>query len=279
MSQKKKLWRTFWNNRLTSIGSVISGLLVLIALLTPWISPYDPLEQDVFHRLTPPEQSHFFGTDEYGRDVLSRLMWGARISLSVGLISVILGLVLGTAMGMVAGFVSGKTGTLIMRTVDVLLCFPTLITGIMVVALLGTGVNNLIITIGIVFSPRFARLAYGPTLTVREAEYIDAARVVGAGFFRILLRHLLPNIFSDVLVAATLWVGTAIILEASLSFLGLGVPPPTPTWGNMIKTGMDQLSNAPWLCISPSVAILIAVLAFNMIGDGVRDIADPKLQI
>jgi peptide/nickel transport system permease protein len=163
--------------------------------------------------------------------------------------------------------------------VDVLLSFPTLITGIMVVAILGSGMTKLIVTIGIVFAPRFARLAYGPTLAVKERDYVSSAKVIGASSYRILLRYLLPNIFGEVLVAATLWVGTAIVTEASLSFLGLGVSPPAPTWGNMIKSGIDRLSNAPWLCLFPGLAILITVLSFNMIGDGLRDITDPKLRI
>jgi len=279
MVENRKLWRTFKRNKTALIGSVIAIIIIIIAIVAPWISPYDPLEQDVFHRLTPPERSHLLGTDEYGRDVLSRLIWGTRISLSVGILSIMLGLIIGTVMGMVAGYKGGIIDTGIMRMVDVLLAFPTLITGIMVAALLGPGLDKLIITIGIVFAPRFARLAYGPTLAVKEREYVFSARVIGASSFRIITRYLLPNIFGEVLVAATLWVGTAIITEASLSFLGLGISPPTPTWGNMIKRGIDRLTNAPWLSISPGLSILITVLSFNMIGDGLRDVADPKLRI
>lgn len=279
MVENRKLWRTFKRNKTALIGSVIAIIIIIIAIVAPWISPYDPLEQDVFHRLTPPEGSHPLGTDEYGRDVLSRLIWGTRISLSVGILSIMLGLIIGTVMGMVAGYKGGIIDTGIMRMVDVLLAFPTLITGIMVAALLGPGLDKLIITIGIVFAPRFARLAYGPTLAVKEREYVFSARVIGASSFRIITRYLLPNIFGEVLVAATLWVGTAIITEASLSFLGLGISPPTPTWGNMIKSGIDRLTNAPWLSISPGLSILITVLSFNMIGDGLRDVADPKLRI
>jgi len=260
------------------IGAMIAVLAVMTAILAPWISPYDPLEQDVFHRLTPPERSHLLGTDEYGRDVLSRVIWGTQISLAVGFFSVLLAMFIGTAMGMIAAYIGEMRGMMIMRLVDVLLSFPTLITGIMVVAVLGSGLTKLIVTIGIVFTPRFARLAYGPTLAVREAEYVDAARVIGTGGFEIITRHLLPNIFGDVLVAGTLWVGTAIMIEAGLSFIGLGVSPPTPTWGNMIKSGIDQLTNAPWLSLFPGLAILITVLSFNMIGDGLRDITDPKLR-
>ena len=278
MNKRKKLWRTFTNNKTAIVGAVMALVVVFIAVFAFLISPYDPLDQDVFHRLTPLERSHPLGTDEYGRDVLSRIIWGTRISLAVGFFSVLLGMIIGTAMGVVAGYTGGKTDAIIMRMVDVLLSFPTLITAIMVAAILGSGLDKLIITIGIVFAPRFARLAYGPTLAVKEMEYVSSAKVVGASNFRIIIWHVLPNIFGDVMVAGTLWMGTAIMAEASLSFLGLGVSPPTPTWGNMIRSGIDVLANAPWLCLFPGLSILITVLAFNMIGDGLRDIADPKLR-
>jgi len=278
MNKRKKVWRTFKNNKTALVGAVMALVVVFIAVFAFLISPYDPLEQDVFHRLTPLERSHPLGTDEYGRDVLSRIIWGTQISLSVGFFSVLLGITIGTAMGVVAGYTGGKTDAIIMRIVDVLLSFPTLITAIMVAAILGSGLDKLIITIGIVFAPRFARLAYGPTLAVKEMEFVSSAKVVGASNFRIIIWHVLPNIFGDIMVAGTLWMGTAIMAEASLSFLGLGVSPPTPTWGNMIRSGIDVLANAPWLSLFPGLSILITVLAFNMIGDGLRDIADPKLR-
>lgn len=278
MSENRNLWRTFKKNKTALVGSIIAIGIIMTAIAAPWISPYDPLVQDVFHRLTPPDGSHLFGTDEYGRDILSRVIWGSRISLIVGVVSIMVGLAIGTVMGMVAGYKGGVIDTGIMRMVDVLLAFPALITGVMVAALLGPGLDKLIITIGIVFAPRFARLAYGPTLMVKEREYVYSARVIGASSFRIVSHYLLPNIFGEVLVAGTLWVGTAIMTEASLSFLGLGVSPPTPTWGNMIKSGIDRLSNAPWISIFPGLFILIVVLSFNMIGDGLRDITDPKLR-
>ena len=278
MNKRKKLWRTFTNNKTAIVGAVMALVVVFIAVFAFLISPYDPLDQDVFHRLTPLERSHPLGTDEYGRDVLSRIIWGTQISLMVGFFSVLLGMIIGTAMGVVAGYTGGKTDAIIMRMVDVLLSFPTLITAIMVADILGSGLDKLIITIGIVFAPRFARLAYGQTLAVKEMEYVSSAKVVGASNFRIIIWHVLPNIFGDVMVAGTLWMGTAIMTEASLSFLGLGVSPPTPTWGNMIRSGIDVLANAPWLCLFPGLSILITVLAFNMIGDGLRDIADPKLR-
>ena len=278
MNERRKLWRTFKNNKTAVVGAVMALVVLLTAVFAFLISPYDPLDQDVFHRFSPPERSHPLGTDEYGRDVLSRIIWGTQISLTVGFFSVLLGMIMGTAMGVVAGYSGGGTDTLIMRMVDVLLSFPTLITAIMIAAILGSGLVKLIITIGIVFAPRFARMAYGPTLAVKEMEYVSSAKVIGASSFRIIIRHILPNIFGEIIVAGTLWMGTAIMIEASLSFLGLGVSPPTPTWGNMIKSGIDVLANAPWLSLFPGLSILITILAFNMIGDGLRDIADPKLR-
>ncbi len=278
MNERRKLWRTFKNNKTAVVGAVMALVVLLTAVFAFLISPYDPLDQDVFHRFSPPERSHPLGTDEYGRDVLSRIIWGTQISLTVGFFSVLLGMIMGTAMGVVAGYSGGGTDTLIMRMVDVLLSFPTLITGIMIAAILGSGLVKLIITIGIVFAPRFARMAYGPTLAVKEMEYVSSAKVIGASSFRIIIRHILPNIFGEIMVAGSLWMGTAIMAEASLSFLGLGVSPPTPTWGNMIGSGIDVLASAPWLSLFPGLSILITVLAFNMIGDGLRDIADPKLR-
>jgi peptide/nickel transport system permease protein len=188
-------------------------------------------------------------------------------------------MMLGTVLGIVAGFKGGPAEYAIMRTVDVLLSFPTLVMGLMVMAILGSGMLKLILAIGVVMSPRFARVAHGPTLSVREKEYVMAARAVGADDLRILRRHILPNIFGEILVMASLWTATAIRIEANLSFIGLGVPPPTPTWGNMIRDGVKWLTNAPYLSVFPGLAILITVLAFNMLGDGLRDVSDPKLQV
>jgi peptide/nickel transport system permease protein len=277
--EKGKLWRTFKKNKTALMGSVILLTIIALALLAPWISPYDPLEQNIRGRLKPPSPVHLLGTDEFGRDVLSRVLWGTRISLTVGILSIGFGLLIGTAMGLVAGYRGGIAGSLIMRLVDVLLSFPVLISGILVVAILGPGMGKLILTIGIVFVPRFARLAYGPTLTIKEREYVYSARVIGVGNLRMLTHYLFPNILGEVLVAGTLWVGTAILTEASLSFLGLGISPPVPTWGNMIKTGVDRLTTAPWLSLFPGLSILATVLSINMIGDGLRDVTDPKLRV
>lgn len=277
VSRRRRIVRTFLENRASIIGGIIALIIILMATLTPWISPYDPLKQNVYYRLTPPEPTHALGTDLYGRDILSRVLWGLRVSLLVGTISVLFGMIIGTGMGMVAAYKGNKVEAAIMRAIDILMSFPDEVFGIMVMIVLGSGLRNVIIAITILMIPRFARLAHAPTLALKEKDYISAARSIGMDDFRIITRHLLPNIFGEILVMSTLWFGTAIRLEASLSFLGLGVPPPTPTLGNMVRDGVDYLGYAPWISIFPGLTILITVFAFNMIGDGLRDISDPKL--
>ncbi len=276
-SARGKILRTFLSNRTSLIGACISVAILFVVILSPWISPYDPIRQNVYYRLTPPERSHLLGTDEYGRDVLSRVLTGVRISFLIGMISVILGMVIGTGMGMLAGYAGGKVETAIMRILDILMSFPDEVFGVMVMIVLGSGIQNVIIVITILMIPRFARLGHAPTLALKEMDYISAARSVGASDFRIIMRHILPNIFGEVLVMGTLRLGTAIRLEASLSFLGVGVPPPTPTLGSMVRAGVDFLAIAPWVSVFAGLTILISVFAFNLLGDGLRDISDPKL--
>jgi peptide/nickel transport system permease protein len=278
ISQHQRMWFTFLRNKTALAGGAIALLILFIAILAPWISPHDPLEQDPFYRLAGRNEKHWLGTDDFGRDVFSRILWGSRISLLIGSASVLLGMLLGTAMGMIAGYYGGKTGSLIMRVTDVMMCFPDLILAIAVTAALGANLINLILTIGIVMVPRFARLAHGVILPLRESEYVVAARAIGARGPRIILQHIFPNIFGDLLVAGTLWVGEAIRLEANLAFIGLGVQPPTPTWGNMTREGIEVLINAPWISVYSGLSILITILSFNMLGDGIRDITDPKLR-
>jgi len=278
VSQHWKIWFTFSRNKTALAGGVIALFILFIAILAPWISPHDPLEQDPFYRLAGRNEKHWLGTDDFGRDVFSRILWGSRISLLIGSASVLMGMLLGTAMGMIAGYYGGRTGSLIMRGTDVMMCFPDLILAIAVTAALGANLINLIVTIGIVMVPRFARLAHGVILSLKENEYVVAARAVGARGPKIILQHIFPNIFGDLLVAGTLWVGEAIRLEANLAFIGLGVQPPTPTWGNMTREGIEVLINAPWISIYSGLSILITILSFNMLGDGIRDITDPKLR-
>lgn len=278
ISEQQRAWLTLIRNKTALVGGVIALCIVFVAIFAPWISPLDPLEQDPFARLMGTTPKHWLGTDDFGRDVFSRIIWGSRVSLSIGSASVLLGLFLGTSLGMIAGYYGRKPETVIMRAIDVMMCFPDLILAIAVTAALGANLLNLIITIGIVMTPRFARLAHGIVLSLRENEFVLASRAVGAGVPRILVQHIFPNILGELLVAGTLWVGEAIRLEANLAFIGLGVQPPTPTWGNMTREGVDVLINAPWLSIFAGSSILITILAFNMIGDGIRDITDPKLR-
>ena len=270
--------RAFLKNRTAVIGGVVAGLVVLAAVCAPLVAPADPLAQDVYAKLSPPSNTHLLGADDFGRDVLSRIIYGARISLTVGILSVLLGMSVGTFLGLAAGYFRGWLEMAVMRIADVLMAFPTLVMGLLVMAILGTGLGKLIVAIGVVLAPRFARLAYGAAVSVRETEFVDAAHAIGASPWRILLRHILPNVFGEILVMGTLWTATAIRIEANLSFIGLGVSPPTPTWGNMIREGVNWIVVAPWLPVFPGLAILVTVLAFNMVGDGLRDAVDPKLQ-
>ena len=277
MSETARLWRTFRKNRTAFAGAVITLIVVLAAIFAPLIAPYDPLDQDVYHRLLSPQRGHLLGTDNFGRDSFSRIIYGARVSLIVGVCSVLIGMVVGTSLGIIAAMKGGKVENLIMRVVDILMSFPNLIMGLMIMAILGSGMGKLIIAIGIIMAPRFARIAHAPTLAIKEQHYITAARALGFSDLRVIFRHALPNVLGEVLVMGTLWTATAIRIEANLSFIGLGVPPPTPTWGGIIREGMDYLSNASWISLFSGVAILITVLSFNMLGDGIRDIIDPRI--
>jgi peptide/nickel transport system permease protein len=278
ISQRRRMWAAFRRNKTAMAGGILTVLILLVAIFAPLLSPYDPLEQDAVARLAGSTEEHRLGTDDFGRDVLSRIIWGSRVSLIIGIFSVLVGMIVGTGMGMVAGYYGGKIETMIMRAVDVLMCFPDLILAIAVTAVLGSNLVNLIITIAIVMTPRFARLSHGQLLKLKESEYVIAAQAIGAKVPRIIVRHIFPNIFGELLVAGTLWVGVAIRLEANLAFIGLGVQPPTPTWGNMIREGVDVLINAPGISIFSGLSILITILAFNTLGDGIRDMIDPRLR-
>ncbi len=273
-----QLLRTFARNRIACVGLVLVCAIVLVALLTPWIAPYNPVEQRMDDRLAPPSPDHLLGTDGYGRDVLSRILWGSRVSLVAGLASVAFGMVIGVAFGVVAGYKGGMLDNVIMRGADILMCFPTFLLGLMVLTVLGAGFYKLIIAIGIALVPRFARLARAPTVSVRERDFITASRAIGQGDPAIIARHVLPNIMGPLLVLGTLWIATAILIESSLSFLGLGIQPPLPSWGHMISDGVERLMEAAWLSTYPGLAICSTVLAFNMLGDGLRDMLDPKLR-
>jgi peptide/nickel transport system permease protein len=259
-------------------GLALIGLMVLMALLSPWIAPYDPAAQDTRYALAGPSARHWLGTDELGRDILSRITWGTRISLEVGVGAVIVAFLIGIPLGLVAGYRGGVVDALAMRGMDIMLAFPNLLMALLLVAALESSLTNEIIAIGIALVPNFARVARGMTLTLKENDYITAAKAMGGRQVRVLFRHLLPNAFATLFVMATLYIATAIRTEASLSFLGLGVPPPAPSWGNILSEGQTYVRQAPWVTGFSGLAILIAVLAFNLLGDALRDVMDPRLR-
>jgi len=266
-------------NRSLMVGLALLALIVLVALLAPWIAPYDPNDQDVVASLGAPNAAHWFGTDFFGRDVLSRVIWGARVSLFVGAVSTAISMLLGGSIGILSGYIGGRFDQAVMAVMDVLLSFPQLIMGLIIVALLGANLIDLILAIAITAVPPFARVARGPTLSLKERDFIEAGRALGFSPARIMLVHILPNVLDDLIVMGSLWLATAIRTEASLSFIGLGLPPPTATWGSIIREGFENLLDAPWLAVFPSLAVLVVMLALNMIGDGLRDATDPKAAV
>jgi peptide/nickel transport system permease protein len=259
-------------------GGALIALLILCALTAQWMAPYDPILQALNDRLLPPSPHHWMGTDQYGRDVLSRLLYGSRVSLAVGLVAVSIYIFIGTFVGSVAGYYGGWLDAVLMRLVDILLCIPTFFLILMVIAFVGPSILNIMVIIGITSWTDVARLVRGEILSLKEREFIQAARVIGMSDTRIIFRHLLPNALGPVLVVATLGIGGAILVESSLSFLGLGVQPPTPSWGNMLEEGKDHLTDAWWLITFPGLAIFLTVLGYNLLGEGLRDYLDPRLR-
>ena len=277
-TRKGLVLHTFKRNKTSIVGAVMAVIIVCLTILAPWIAPYNPIEQNVKLQYIAPSLSHLCGTDGYGRDEFSRILWGARVSLMVGIASVLFSMVFGIPLGVVAGYRGGRVDSVVSRFNDIFMSFPIVIFGLLILAIMGPGLLKIIIAIGTALTPRIARLARGSTLSIKEMPYIEAARAVGQRDTKIIILHVLPNIFGEILVMGTLWIATAIIVEASLSFIGLGVRPPTPSWGSMIRAGLDQLTNAPWLSLFPGLAIFLTVFSFNLIADGLRDIADPKLR-
>jgi len=268
--------RRFWRNRAAVAGLVVVVVLVAVAVAAPLLAPYAPEAQNLRERLRPPSGAHWFGTDEFGRDVLSRVLYGARISLLTGLVPVLSGLLVGTAIGLVAGYYGGRLDNLLMRVMDVLLAFPSLLLALAVVGALGPGLVNAVIAVAIVAVPGYARLARSVVIATREEEFVQAARALGARDPRLLLKHVLPTTLGPLSVQATLGIGFAILSMAGLSFLGLGVQPPTADWGEMLARGRRFLPDSAWLLIFPGAAISLTVLAFNLFGDGLRDALDPR---
>ena len=270
------IWQRLRKNRLSIVGSILIGGFLLLAFAAPLIAPADPMAQALYNRLSPPTLEHPFGTDDFGRDILSRVIYGARISLRVGVFAVLIALVLGTCIGVVAGYWGGWIDQILMRLMDLLLAFPSILLAIGIVAILGPGLENAMLAVGIVAMPQYARLIRASVLTVRETDYVMAARALGASDWRILCVSVLPNCLAPLIVQATLGLATAILDAAGLSFLGLGAQPPTPEWGAMLSQGRELIVRAPWVLTFPGGAIFFTVLAFNLVGDGLRDALDPK---
>ena len=270
--------KAFNTNKTSWIGLVVFLIVVVAAMLAPELAPFDPNDQNILEKLRAPTLEHWLGTDSFGRDTLSRLVYGARISLVIGVVSTLAAMVIGTAIGMLAGWHGGRVDTVTMQAMDVLLAFPSLILGLILVAMLGPSMVNIIIAIALTSIPPFARIARAPTIAVKEREFVDAGRALGYSDTRILIVHILPNILPEILVMGSLWLANAIRTEASLAFVGLGVKPPTATWGGMIREGFENILDSYWLALVPGVAILIVIFALNLLGDGLRDAIDPKLK-
>jgi peptide/nickel transport system permease protein len=275
-SPGRRAWRRLVRRRGAMVGLAIIILVVLVAVLAPWIAPYDPAQQSWTAVRKPPSAAYWLGTDEVGRDLLSRIIYGARASLSAGVISVAIAIGVGVPFGLLAGYVGGLTDGLISRITDAMLACPFLILAIALAAFLGPSLGNAMIAIGVTATPLFVRLTRGQVLSVKSEDYVEAARAVGNPHWRIAFRHILPNVLPALLVQATLTIATAIIAEASLSFLGLGQQPPAPSWGSMLNSAQRFLINAPWMAVWPGLAIFLTVLSFNLLGDGLRDALDPR---
>lgn len=275
------MWKIYWyrlkRNRLAITGLSIILFLTLVAILAPLLAPYNPLEQNLVARLSPPTKEYLLGTDDLGRDVFSRIIYGTRISLTIGFVAMGIAVIIGTIIGLISGYFGGKLDLILMRFVDVILCFPTFFLILMVIAFLEPNIYNVMIVIGLTSWPGLARLVRGECLSIKEREFISAAKILGLPTLRILFVHILPNVLAPILVSATLGVGSAILTESGLSFLGLGVQPPIPSWGNILTSGKDYIYLAWWLSLFPGLAILVTVLAYNLLGEGLRDVFDPRM--
>jgi peptide/nickel transport system permease protein len=270
--------RRLFRRRLVIVGAALLGVFLAVSAAAPLLAPLGYDDQDLLRRLRPPSSDFPLGTDSLGRDLLARIVWGARVSLMVGVLAMSLGLIGGSTLGLVSGFYGGGVDRAVMGLMDVLLSFPGILLALAVVAALGPGLYQVMVAVGIQQIPAFSRLVRGSVLTVRKTEYAEAARVVGASDLRIMARHIVPNVISPVIVLASLDIGTAILSSAGLSFLGLGAQPPLPDWGGMINQGRAFLRSAWWVAVFPGLAIMLTVLGFNLFGDGLRDALDPRLK-
>ena len=271
-------WTRFCKNRLAVVGLALIVVLAVSAALAPWLAPYDPARQSLIEKRAKPGGKYWLGADEFGRDILSRVIYGSRVALLVGVLSVIIALTGGLTLGTVSGFAGGWLDAVMMRGIEILLAFPYLLLALAIVAAMGTGALNTTIAVGVWGIPTVTRMVRGSVLALRETEYVGAARALGAATPALLRRHILPNVVPGLVVYSTLFMANAILLEAALSFLGLGVQPPTASWGLMVSTGRDVLLVAPHVATVPGMAIMVAVLGFNLVGDGLRDALDPRLR-
>ncbi len=271
------IWKRFKRNALSVAALLVIVMLACVSVLAPLISPYNPTSIDVYNVLSPPTASHLLGTDELGRDVLSRMIWGSRVSLKVGFIAVGIAIAIGILIGAVSGFYGRKVDALLMRFVDIMLAFPTFFLILAVIAILEPRISTIMIIIGLTSWMDVARLVRAEFLTLKERDFIAAAKALGATDRRLIFRHIIPNALSPVFVAATFGIAGAILIESGLSFLGLGVQPPDPSWGNILTSGKDNITVAWWLSLFPGIAILVTVLSYNLVGEGLRDALDPRL--
>ncbi len=279
-SASQERWLAFYKklakNKAAMVGAAIVILFVFIAILAPFLAPHDPVLTQVTNKLQPPSAEHWLGTDHQGRDILSRIIFGARVSLTVGILSTVLGAIVGILLGIVSGYYGRWIDSLIMRICDVLLAFPGILLALAIVSVLGASTTNVIIAVAFFAVPSFARIVRGSTLSVKKLEYVDAIKAMGASDARIIFKHILPNIMSPIIVQATLYIASAIITASALSFLGMGTRPPTPEWGAMLSQGRDYIRQAPHVSLFPGLVILFVVIGFNLFGDGLRDALDPK---
>jgi len=278
ISEWRRFRRVFLSRGLVVFGMVVILLFIFVAIFAPLIAPYDPNEPDLYNTLQNPTSAHWLGTDSLGRDTLSRIIFGSRTSLEIGLIVVFFACVIGITLGTIAGFYGGWIYVIIMRFVDALMSFPMILLALVIAALLGGGMKNVIISLSIALMPGYARLMCGQVLSVKENDYILAARGMGASNLRMMLRHVVPNCVSPIIVQITMMLGATILAEAGLSFLSIGIMPPTAAWGSMVSEARDYLSTLPILSFAPGLALMLVVFAFNMVGDGLRDALDPRLR-
>jgi peptide/nickel transport system permease protein len=274
----RRVSRVMFSRWVVVFGIVVIALLVLTAIFAPLLAPYDPFDQNLRNALQQPSREHLLGTDELGRDLLSRIIYGSQISLLVGTVTVTIATIVGMLLGLIAGYFGKWVETIIMRIIDALMSLPPMVLMLAIAAVLGGGLKNILIAVGIGMIPTYARLMRGQVIVIRENDFIVASRSIGAPNLRIMISHILPNCFAPLIVLITVNLGTAILAEASLSFLGIGITPPTPTWGSQVSLGYRYLLTNPLLSIAPGVAIMLVVLAFNMVGDGLRDALDPRLR-